>query len=903
MSPLRKKKTCFQNCTKSYSTDTITCITSNPVYPYVAIGFQSGKLELVSVVDPKQMLTMAEFYLSDWPITKVAMSRSGNVMATANLAFGIFYIISEMKIITSIDYRRPIVDYAIDESPIYFHLIMLILKDEKVLGTNKIIEKLISKTEGIVKKRVFETPSQVPVVEAQEKPESGLLSEEHVALTYYSQKQDNYSQVSILRVGNITNKTNTVVYLKTVQSSSICRIELKTKRISMLNQWPTYHFLRFVKMYDANTHLLTWGQDGLVIIRSHDMQKIYAVFAPHHRKDLGITKVRIAATFKYAISLGRDGTVVCNNFVDIEPSPEYLRYVTSQFLELRESFSSSNVTIGFLPEDYNVRNYTELVQKGKNEEEEQVAKAIKIELYNRFQIVKKQVIKLLEANIFGPELEKIDLLEFFLHKKMREHKENMTDFECEWYRRWCKQTIEAQDKITSFLKKKYWDPMIIRRTKLRGIFANFEVENYVVFPGNEMAEYQYQKNLRWRRIEQMVRIHDALLCWLPTTDEQLYNHKKHEPIIFRRTESDRIRTVIEMGEDDDDQSSYLKFNIDCGLYYPSSKHLFIEPYEGLYDQAEVHSFAQIARQTQMLLFENVQIRKYFNNKFDELMTFKDREMVVIRERNERLRYILSELNLGNKINIEDPRWDPSEKPESYIKVEPNEVSVTPYISPSMQRILDEQAAEAERIRLALLADDFRERALYDMMHGVLEIRWEDTIKRDIPKPKCMLEKKVEDYTEEDLKTIIEYEKKVAFLMSERQRYKNMLEAEYTKLADSYRESVKKFNQRLRELLILKLKVDTALRQESLRLQHTQIYSQIRLKLDEKEQEAQKAIKNNEIEQTEIQKILQMLHDAGTECRTANESLLAKEKQLERLYKKDMARETQFLQSQAVKLYR
>lgn len=62
----------------------------------------------------------------------------------------------------------------------------------------------------------------------------------------------------------------------------------------------------------------------------------------------------------------------------------------------------------------------------------------------------------------------------------------------------------------------------------------------------------------------------------------------------------------------------------------------------------------------------------------------------------------------------------------------------PYISPSQQALIDQKAAEEEALRLALLADDFRERALMKMMNGVLEVRWEDEIKRDIPKPRCMV---------------------------------------------------------------------------------------------------------------------------------------------------------------------
>jgi hypothetical protein len=52
--------------------------------------------------------------------------------------------------------------------------------------------------------------------------------------------------------------------------------------------------------------------------------------------------------------------------------------------------------------------------------------------------------------------------------------------------------------------------------------------------------------------------------------------------------------------------------------------------------------------------------------------------------------------------------------------------------------LDKLAAKAETHRLAELADNFHEQALTAMMDGVLEVHWEEEIKKDIPKPKCMV---------------------------------------------------------------------------------------------------------------------------------------------------------------------
>lgn len=67
-----------------------------------------------------------------------------------------------------------------------------------------------------------------------------------------------------------------------------------------------------------------------------------------------------------------------------------------------------------------------------------------------------------------------------------------------------------------------------------------------------------------------------------------------------------------------------------------------------------------------------------------------------------------------------------------------QIKVPMYISPSEQDLINKKEAEAEMLRLLMLADDFRERALMAMMDGVLEKLWEDEIKKDLPKPKCMV---------------------------------------------------------------------------------------------------------------------------------------------------------------------
>jgi len=127
----------------------------------------------------------------------------------------------------------------------------------------------------------------------------------------------------------------------------------------------------------------------------------------------------------------------------------------------------------------------------------------------------------------------------------------------------------------------------------------------------------------------------------------------------------------------------------------------------------------------------------------------------------------------------------------------DEVKAKPYVSPSQQEILD-QAAEAERIRQLLPVDDFRERALMKMMDGMLEIRWEDTIKIDVRKPACMLEKQPEQYTPDDIAAVRKYEADVEILRQERERYRRMLEADYAKINGLLQEGIDKFDAKLNE---------------------------------------------------------------------------------------------------------
>lgn len=551
--------------------------------------------------------------------------------------------------------------------------------------------------------------------------------------------------------------------------------------------------------------------------------------------------------------------------------------------------------------DFEGKNLMEIKKLKKIIKEEQKTQDIRQKLHERFARIKKEEIELLEANESGPELEKISLLEFYLHKKMKKYKEDMTDFECEWIRRYSLQKIEAQDKVAQWIKETYWNNMTNLHCELHGLGAEIMVENYVKIKLDPGLREEYDRAMMQRKAERLVQDQNQFIPWLPLPEQLMIEFTKKVPDIKRTDEHLRIKEQLDL-EDDEVIEDEKWDTMQLQRFPASTASAFNSRNDYCYNQTEIHTFDQASKQITLLKNTDYELRDYFNKLFDDLMSMKVRDMQSIKDRNDRLRYILSELK-NDSIYVSDPFWMPKEKPESIIKVETNEVSISPYISPSEQAILDAQAAEAERIRLALLADDFKERALIDMMHGVLEIRWEDTIKRDIPKPKFMLEKDPEEYTEEEIRQVFEYEEKVAFLMSERQRYKNMLEAEYEKIAESIRETYKKFNKRLRELILTKIQVESGRRQEVLRIQRLIQQAHITCQYEKKEKDILERIQRNEQIIIDLQEQLSGLTATSGECHNAMDAILAKERQLERAFKKDIADYSQAIQAACFKVYK
>lgn len=242
------------------------------------------------------------------------------------------------------------------------------------------------------------------------------------------------------------------------------------------------------------------------------------------------------------------------------------------------------------------------------------------------------------------------------------------------------------------------------------------------------------------------------------------------------------------------------------------------------------------------------MRRHFNQTFERMAAVKGNDVALVLQRNNRLRHIQSELNQLERLkgsdrthesDIVDPEYAADEQPDRIVRVEPHELTVTPYVSPSEQALIDAAAAEAERRRLAMLADDFRERALMRMMNGVLEVRWEDEIKKVPPQPDCLTGgKNPKDFTPEDLGAIAAHEALVQHLADERERYHGMLLEEQEKIDRTLFDQIQKFNHKVGETLMEKIKVEFAIASEDLKLLRNHLFNFERLRYAGQEVELQ-----------------------------------------------------------------
>ncbi|XP_015600794.1 cilia- and flagella-associated protein 43-like [Cephus cinctus] len=681
------------------------------------------------------------------------------------------------------------------------------------------------------------------------------------------------------------------------------------KDVSLLDALNTGHEVRQANIFSDRHWIGTSAMDGRVVIRDKNINSIVVKLMPHHRWDLGSRNVFMGLSGDLIIALGYNGSLVAMKLSkDEEPdsaTPENVYRINwDEYTKHRDVILADYGTLDPLISEMLMRtpvNFTVdegslklswiewRLQQEVSEEAEGCA-SNKDVIKKNFNALRYKVTKLLDINENCPEIERLPLSEFDLDKVTREQKMKVARDEREDARLELESNCISMDRVSNWLKTTFWDPQKVKGQSIFSIFGSIEVTNYAF-----VAEHPHaQEYLRWSQFSKDVisniMENDSFCPWRVYTDSQLKIELNKQVRLHRSDEKQRIDALLLAAEEDEDKGIDAAEINNQRAMEGMTTYRFIEPSSHFHPQFSVYSFCHMIYDNRNLVQDCMNLRKYFNKLFNDMYGVKEREMTFVQERNERLRYIDSELNIMFGQNIPEvpmePEWHHKEKPESIIRVMEQEVKAKPYISPSQQEILDRQTMEADRLRLLLLADDFREKALMAMMDGVLEVRWEDIIKKDEPKPQCMLMKEPDEYTAEDILLVQQYESNVEFLQHERERYRRILESDFQKVSGLLKEGIDKFNSRLREFFQTRLKVEAATLQLNLRYVRICLRNFQLLKLFMEDDLIREKIASKQKDLSLIMEHVRILQNSTTELRVNFESFSYREKSIEKKFRSE-----------------
>ena len=219
----------------------------------------------------------------------------------------------------------------------------------------------------------------------------------------------------------------------------------------------------------------------------------------------------------------------------------------------------------------------------------------------------------------------------------------------------------------------------------------------------------------------------------------------------------------------------------------------------LYDPSRLYPPRRKTTQISLLKSAMREVKRAFNVAFAGMQSDKQKFSDKIGELNSRISDIRAEL----KGHTEDdaPLFrvpeDSSETETFALDVKDEEIEAEKWLSPE-ERAKIEAEEEAERRRLAAKgANPPEERALKDMMGGVLAASEEGGVPDELPKPEWMVEIPREEWNDEQKKQGREFENKAKVYREELAKRRAALAVDLARLHEESAETVRKFDQSLR----------------------------------------------------------------------------------------------------------
>ncbi|XP_032890082.1 cilia- and flagella-associated protein 43 isoform X2 [Amblyraja radiata] len=299
----------------------------------------------------------------------------------------------------------------------------------------------------------------------------------------------------------------------------------------------------------------------------------------------------------------------------------------------------------------------------------------------------------------------------------------------------------ANQYLREVIKRECWDQMEVKGRMLEAFDSGIAVTNYSKRERSKKDLDLLKQITRQRTIEQIDMKARKDIVETPPKKEE----KEEE----------------EAEEDDSKEDENLAVKGSLTYLYG-----LVNPY--LYRQLDLHTKDQKINQIILLQDMIHNIKTDFNKEFDATYKQKEVEISRVNDRNVRIREIIMQLDMDEAVWV--PTMSNNEKPERDLEVFESEISAERYLTEEQKAKLEEEF-NAEQLRILLAkADNWRERALMDMMGGVLEAKKSDILKMEIAEPLFMVMPDYE-WNEEQIRQAKEYTIKDQALSEEKDKYR------------------------------------------------------------------------------------------------------------------------------------
>ncbi|XP_078268914.1 cilia- and flagella-associated protein 43 isoform X2 [Rhinoraja longicauda] len=591
----------------------------------------------------------------------------------------------------------------------------------------------------------------------------------------------------------------------------------------------------FLHLSQDQEYLASAARDGFIQIRNANSMEMYFETQCHSDRSGGLRSVDFSLDRQAVLTTGaHDGTLICfSSKFDTENtlrSKTAVESSVSMFSLLSQTSKAENKVLGMMEpkplldgmEDTHVpmpksptysitsiisysspsesqrshdeRLTTRLTESWLEKKNKQAIKKdnfhhadVKAHLKEGIKKLRQTINIMMLENERVPQNERLNQHEFNLDMKEQKKLHVEGEEKVAKVRESIEMTNLANQYLREVIKRECWDQMSVKGRMLEAFYSGIAITNYSMRERSK-KELDLLKQITCQRIIELMDM-------------------KARKDIVETPPKKEDKEEEEAEEDDSKEEENVAVK-------GSLTYLYGLMNSYLYKQLELHTKDQKINQIILLQDMIYNIKAEFNKEFDATYKQKELEIARVNDRNVRIREIIMQLDMDEDVWV--PIMSNNEKPERDLEVLKSEISAEQYLTEEQKAKLEEEFNTKQLRMLLAKADNLRERALNDMMGGVLEAKKSDILKMEILVPPFMA---LPDYewTEEQVKQAKEYSIKDQALSEEKDKYRKTLESELRKLQASITETTNGFDDGINKLFEKKVRTEMIIYQEELKI--------------------------------------------------------------------------------------